>query len=127
MKIPTKRQVAAACVAAFVLPSLFFVFVYLTAAASEPYRAAEQFVTTNPVIGERVGQIASVRLAFGRIRASYSATSGSARMPLLVKGTSTEGTVEVTLEKNSGTWRWSAPVSDRRMARSRSCASSANL
>jgi hypothetical protein len=105
MKMPTKRQLVTAGIAAFVLPAMFFAFVYLTAAASEPYRAAEHFVATNQFIGTKVGQVASIRLAFGRIRASYSSTSGSARMPLVVQGASAEVVVDVTLEKDSSTWR----------------------
>lgn len=93
-----------AFVAAAVLACFFFLAAYTIAFNSEPYQAARTYLTSHQMLTERIGTVTSVRLGFGRMGASYSELSGSARFPLVAKTAFGSTKVSVQMRKELGKW-----------------------
>jgi hypothetical protein len=71
---------------------------------SAPYRIAESFIRSNPVIEDELGPVRGVNLELTGNSVSYAGPEGSARFAFDVQGTHGNGIVLVAMRKHLGAW-----------------------
>jgi hypothetical protein len=89
---------------AFLVGSMVGVAVPHLMIRSTPYRIAESFIRSNPVIEDELGPVRGVNLELTGNSVGYAGPESSARFAFDVQGTHGNGIVLVALRKHLGAW-----------------------
>lgn len=84
---------------------ILYIIGYLVIKETEAYKIANDFIISNKNLTEIIGEIKTVKLAFGGYMLEYTGPEGKADFELLVEGNKTNGTVYISMKREAGIWR----------------------
>jgi hypothetical protein len=99
-----KRKLISIIAVTVIILISFFSVLYVIGIRSEPYAVAIDFIRSNTVITERLGELEYIRLAFFGYSVRYHGPNGYAEYKIYVIGNAAKGTVYLDLIKSVGIW-----------------------
>jgi Cytochrome oxidase complex assembly protein 1 len=102
LMIPKRRHLIMLAVLSIAL----FAFLYFDAKSSDPYAAAEHFISTDSRVSEVVGSVSQTKFKYWEgFQIVSAANGGTANFTFEVVGSKSTSLVEVHLRSSSGVWQ----------------------
>lgn len=105
MTMFANQRVVRIVVTVAVITLLSYLSGYLASATSDAFAEAGKFIEYSPIVRTELGNKLDLKLMPFGYELEFAGNSGSARFDCNVKGSTSSGTISITLKKSADAWR----------------------